>query len=199
MFIAIKGKNNDGHKYLEEALKKGASYCVVSDKKRKEKNRKLIKVSNTKSFLNKLAFLKREKSNTKIIAITGSTGKTTVKDLLGNLLQNYGKTFYSQKSYNNHFGVPLSLGNLEEDHKFGVFEIGMSKAGEINHLSKLVKPHIGVITNIAEAHIENFKNIKKIAEAKGEIIDNISEGGCLITYRDDNFYNFFKSKAYKKK
>ena len=199
MFIAIKGKNDDGHKYLEEALKKGASYCVVSDKKRKEKNRKLIKVSNTKSFLNKLAFLKREKSNTKIIAITGSTGKTTVKDLLGNLLQNYGKTFYSQKSYNNHFGVPLSLGNLEEDHKFGVFEIGMSKSGEINRLSKLVKPHIGVITNVAEAHIENFKNIKKIAEAKGEIIDNISEGGCLITYRDDNFYNFFKSKAYKKR
>ena len=131
--------------------------------------------------------------------MTGSSGKTSVKHLLGNLIKDYGKTYYSPRSFNNSYGVPLSLCNIEKEHKYGVFEIGMSKKGEIGNLSKLVKPNIAIITNIAEAHIENFKNISHIAKAKGEIIDNIHSSGSLILDRDDKFYNYFKSKAQKKK
>ena len=91
------------------------------------------------------------------------------------MLQNFGETQSSPKSFNNHFGVPLSLSQLRTNDKYGIFEVGMSKKGEINKLSKLIKPHIGVITNIAEAHIENFKNLKGIADAKAELISNIKK------------------------
>ena len=142
--------------------------------------------------MKKLAFLKRNFTNAKIIAVTGSSGKTTVKDLIGNLLKNYGETYFSPRSYNNAYGVPLSLCNLEQEHNYGVFEIEMSKKGEIGALSKIVKPNIAIITNIAEAHIENFKNLSHIAKAKGEIIDNISSLGSLIDDRDNKYYNYFK-------
>ena len=99
------------------------------------------------------------------------------------------------KSFNNHLGVPISLSNLSYDDKFGVFEVGMSKAGEIRSLSKLLKPHIGVITNIGEAHLENFKDIKGIAEAKSEIIENIVPGGKIILNRDDKFFKYLFRKA----
>ena len=138
--------------------------------------------------------LKREYSSAKIIAITGSAGKTSLKNLTKELLQNFGKTYSSPKSFNNHLGVPISLSNLSVDDKFGVFEVGMSKAGEIKNLTKLIKPHIGVITNIGEAHLENFKNIRGIAKAKSEIIENIKSGGTIILNRDDKFFNFLVKK-----
>ena len=114
-------------------------------------------------------------------------------------LDSFGKTFCSPKSFNNYLGVPLSLSELNTNHQFGVFEVGMSKAGEIHSLSKLIKPHIGIITNIGEAHIENFKNLNGIAQAKGEIINNIKKNGILILNRDDKYYNYFKKKAELKK
>ncbi|OUW62271.1 MAG: UDP-N-acetylmuramoyl-L-alanyl-D-glutamate--2,6-diaminopimelate ligase [Pelagibacterales bacterium MED-G40] len=195
LFIAIKGLRNDGHEFVSEAIKKGANFCVVS-KNIKVKNKSyLIKCNNTINFLYNLAFSKRSHSKAKVIAVTGSSGKTTVKTLLGKILKVFGDTYYSPKSFNNHYGVPFSLSNLENSHKFGVFEIGMSKKGEINNLSKLVKPNLGIITNIAEAHIENFKNIKEIAKAKGEIINNIDKGGSLILNRDDKFFSFLKNLA----
>ena len=199
LFIAIKGKNNDGHNYIKEAFLNGASKCVVSKNFKKISKDKLIKVFKTYNFLKKLASLKRNYTNAKIIAVTGSSGKTSVKDLIGNLLNNYGGTYFSPRSFNNSYGVPLSLCNLEQEHKYGVFEIGMSKRGEIYDLSKIVKPNIAIITNVAEAHIENFENLKNIAKAKGEIIDNISRSGSLIIDRDNKFYNYFKSKAEKRK
>ena len=104
--------------------------------------------------------MKREYSSAKIIAITGSAGKTSLKNLIKDLLQNFGDTLHSPKSYNNHYGVPLSLSFLTPNHIYGVFEVGMSKAGEIDLLTKIIKPHIGIITNIGEAHIENFKNLR---------------------------------------
>ncbi len=198
LFFAIKGKNNDGHNYLNEAVLKGANYCVISKNLNKISKNKVIKVTNTYNFLKKLAILKRNYSNGKIIAVTGSSGKTTVKDLIGNLLNSYGCTYFSPKSFNNSYGVPLSLCNLRHEHEYGVFEIGMSKKGEIDNLSKLVKPNIAIITNIAEAHIENFKNLNHIAKAKGEIIDNISNFGYLIIDRENKFFNYFKSKAEKR-
>ena len=159
----------------------------------------MIDCKNTNIFLNRLAFFKRKYSQAKIIAITGSYGKTSAKSVLGNVLSKYGNTFYSKKSYNNHYGVPISLSNLECDHEYGIFEVGMSKAGEINKLSKLIQPKIAVITNIGEAHIENFKNTKSIANAKAEIINNIKKGGYLIINRDDKFFKYINNLAKKKK
>ncbi len=198
LFIAIKGIRNDGHKFVNEAIKKGANFCVISKNIKVRNKSLLIKCNNTIKFLNNLAFLKRTLSKAKIIAVTGSSGKTTVKTLLGKMLKIFGDTCFSPKSFNNHYGVPFSLSNLENNHKFGVFEIGMSKKGEINNLSKLVRPNVGIITNIAEAHIENFKNVKEIAKAKGEIINNIDKDGSLILNRDDKFFSFLKSLAEKR-
>ena len=130
-------------------------------------------------------------SKAKIIGVTGSTGKTSLKNLLGETLNLYKSTYSSPRSYNNQYGVPLSLSNLKFSHKFGIFEIGMSNKGEINNLAKLVSPDLGIITNVGEAHIENFKNIHGIAKAKSEIINNIKKNGTLILKRDDIFFFFF--------
>ena len=143
------------------------------------------------NFLNNFAFLKRKFTNAKILAITGSAGKTSLKNLIRDLLQNYGKTFCSPKSYNNHFGVPISLSQLTTSDKYGVFWVGMSKPGEINNLSKLVRPHIGFITNIGEAHIENFENLKGVAEAKSELINNIEKMAQSYLIMMINFSIFF--------
>ena len=195
IFIAIKGPKKDGHDYINEAIRNKASFCVVSKVPKNTDQKKLIKCNNTMLFLKQLANIKRSYSTAKIIAITGSSGKTTVKSLMGKILSNYGKTYFSQKSYNNHFGVPLSIANLESNHKYGVFEVGMNKPGEIKNLSNIIKPDIGIITNVGEAHIENFKNVKGIASAKAEIITNIEKNGYLILNKDDSFYKFHNKIA----
>ncbi len=196
LFIAIKGKRNDGHKFLNMSLKNGANYCVVSKNIRKKK---FIKVNNTMKFLNDYAKNKRDSLSARFIAITGSSGKTTVKTMLGSILGKYSKTYFSPHSYNNQYGVPLSISNMNPDHNYGVFEVGMNKFNEILKLSKLVKPHIGVITNVSEAHLENFGNLKNIAKAKSEIIYNINKDGTIILNRDDKFFNYFKKIAKKNK
>ena len=119
--------------------------------------------------------------------------------MLGKSLNKIYPTTYSLKSYNNKYGVPISLFNINKRDKFGVFEVGMNKSGEINKLTKIIKPDVGVITNISYAHIKNFKNLNGIAKAKSEIIDNIIENGTLVINSDDNFYEYFKKKALKKK
>ena len=194
LFLAIKGKRFDGNKFIQNALKKGAA-CVLSSSAATKNNKKIIKIKKPINFLNRFAKYKRDKTSAKIIAVTGSAGKTSLKNLIKNLLQYFGKTYSSPRSFNNHLGVPISLSNLSFEDKFGIFEVGMSKAGEIKKLTKLVKPHIGVITNIGEAHIENFKNIHGIARAKSEIIENIVPRGTIILNRDDKFFNFLSKKA----
>ncbi len=198
LFLTIKGKNNNGVKFIPNALKKGAQYIISSNYLKKYKN-KTIKVKNEIKFLNRFASEKRKISKARVFAVTGSAGKTSLKNLLKKLLQNFGDTFCSPKSYNNHFGVPLSLSHLNTKHKFAVFEVGMSRAGEINNLTKLIKPEIGIITNIGEAHIENFNNLKGIALAKGEIINNLKKGGTIILNRDDKFFKLLLRKAKLKK
>ncbi len=194
IFLAIKGKNNDGNKFIPQAIKKGAKIIITSKKNKRFKN-KTIKVNNEFNFLNQFALHSRNNSTAKIIAITGSAGKTSLKNLLNNLLNYFGNSFASPKSYNNEIGVPISLSNLNTNHQFGVFEVGMSKAGEIDKLTKKIKPNFGIITNIGEAHIENFKNIKGIASAKAEIIKNVEKNGTIFLNRDDKFFNFFYKKA----
>ena len=161
----------------------------------KKKNIKFFKKKSAISFLNQFAKFKRAYSLAKIIAITGSAGKTSLKNLISDLLRNIGDTYSSPKSFNNHLGVPISVSNLSVNDKFGIFEIGMSKSGEIRNLSRLVKPDIGIITNVGEAHLENFKNVRGIAKAKSEIIENIKVGGTVILNKDDKFFNFLFKKA----
>ncbi len=197
LFLAIKGKKYDGNKFVKNALKKGAG-CVISTTTKQKNNKKIIKVKKPINFLNCFAKSKREVTSAKIIAVTGSAGKTSLKNLITNILKDFGKTYSSPRSFNNHLGVPISLSNLRYEDRFGVFEVGMSKKGEIKKLTNLIKPHIGVITNIGEAHIENFKNINGIAKAKSEIIENLYPRGTIILNRDDKFFNYLfkKAKAY---
>ena len=198
LFFAIKGQKNDGHKFAREALQKGAVKLVISKKTKQLPRSKTIKVKNTFLSLNNLAKVTRNKTLAHIIGITGSVGKTTLKNLLGFALKNYGKVYYSPSSYNNKYGVPLSLANLKDDTEYGIFEIGMDKKGEINNLSKMVKPEIAVITNISGAHFKNFNTLKDIAKAKAEIINNIIPGGKIILNRDDKFFSFLSKLAEKK-
>ena len=197
LFFAIKGKNTDGHKFLNEAIKKGATKLIVSKKVKKISNNKIVKVKNTLSSLNSLAKVTRENSSAQIIGITGSVGKTTLKNLISFSLTNYGKVYHSPHSYNNKFGVPLSLSNLENNIEYGVFEIGMDKKGEIDNLSRIVKPKLAIITNISGAHFKNFNTLKDIAKAKAEIINNIPKNGDIILYKHSKFFNFLSNKAKK--
>ena len=195
IFFAIKGNNKDGNLFVKEALTRGASLVIVNNQK---KSKKKIVVKDTLKFLTEASSILRENLPSKIISITGSCGKTSLKELTGKCLNKISQTTYSPKSFNNKFGVPLSLFNLKENDDFGIFEIGMDKKGEIDYLSKIINPDVGVITNISYAHIKNFKNINQIALAKSEIIKNIKKEGYLILNKDDKFYNFHKKIALKR-
>ena len=195
IFFAIKGKNNDGNLFVEEAFAKGASLAIVNNQK---KSNKKIVVKNTLKFLTEASSILRDNLSSKIISITGSCGKTSLKELIGKSLDKICQVTYSPKSFNNKFGVPLSLFNLKKSDDFGIFEIGMDKKGEIDYLSKIIKPDVGVITNISYAHIKNFKSINQIASAKSEIIQNIKEGGYLVLNKDDKFYSFHKKIGLKR-
>ena len=199
IFFAIKGKKNNGNKFISEAFKKKASIAVVNKIEKKINISRQIKSKDSLKFLTKSSELYRENIRTKIIAITGSCGKTTLKDLLGNSLKQLSSVGISPKSYNNKYGVPLSLFNLDQKNNYGVLEIGMDKKGEIDYLSKIVKPDVSVITNINYAHAKNFKNIKQIALAKSEIINNTKINGFIVLNADDNFYTLHKKIANKRK
>ena len=198
LFFAIKGKKHDGSKFLNEAIKKKSSLVITNKINKKIPLKKQIKVVNSLSFLTECANDYREIINTNIIGITGSCGKTTLKKLLGESFKKITDAYYSPKSFNNKYGVPLSLLNLKQDKKFGIFEVGMDRKGEIDFLSTILKPDLGIITNISYAHSKNFKNIKGIAEAKSEIIKNIKSGGSIILNKDDQFFEFLQKKALQK-
>jgi len=199
VFFAIKGKKVDGNRFVSEAFKKRSSLAVVNRFNKNFSSSKQIKVNNTLSFLNKCSSIFRENIDTKIISITGSCGKTTLKEMIGLTLKKISKTTYSPRSFNNKFGVPLSLFNLKQNDEFGVLEVGMDKKGEIDSLTKLIKPDVGVITNISYAHSKNFNNIKQIANAKAEIMNNIKKNGTIVLNMDDDFYDYHKKLALRKK
>ena len=198
IFFAIKGKKNDGNKFVRQSFKKKASLAIVNRIQSDLNKKRQIKIKNTLKFLTDTSKIFRENINTKIIAITGSCGKTTLKELLGNSLKKISKVSISPKSYNNKYGVPLSLFNLSQNDDYGVLEVGMDKKGEIDQLSKIIKPDVSVITNINYAHAKNFKNIKAIALAKSEIIHNTKSNGFVILNADDNFFNLHNKIALKK-
>ena len=192
IFIGLKGKKFDGNLYGKEAIKNKAIIAITNIK---SKNRKIIFQKNTFDFFNKISSSYRKTLNSNYIAITGSAGKTSVKELTGFCLNKIEKTYFSKKSFNNKYGVPLSIFNSPKSSKFIVLEVGMDKKGEIDYLSKLIRPNIALITNISYAHIENFENLDQIAKAKSEIIDNIIPGGTMIINKDDKYYNYFFKKA----
>ena len=199
VFFAIKGKKNDGNKFVNQAFKNKASIAVVNKVQKKSLISRQIKVQNTLRFLTTASKIFRDNINTNIIAITGSCGKTTLKELLGNSLRKISKVSISPKSYNNKYGVPVSLLNLKANDNFGILEVGMDKKGEIDYLSNIIQPDVSVITNINFAHAKNFKNIKHIADAKSEIIQNTKSGGFVVLNADDNFFNFHKKIAIRNK
>ncbi len=194
-FFAIKGKKNDGNKFVNHAFKNKASIVVVNRIQKKFPINRQIKVRNTLKFLTDFSKIFRTNIGTNLIAITGSCGKTTLKELLGETLGKISRLSISPKSYNNKYGVPLSLLNLRENDKFGVLEVGMNKKGEIDYLSRIIQPDVSVITNINFAHVKNFKNIKQIAIAKSEIIQNTKQGGFVVLNADDRFFNLHKRIA----
>ena len=156
-------------------------------------------VKNSLKTFSEVAKLVRISSNISSIAITGSAGKTSLKEMLGQMMNKICQTSYTKKSFNNKYGVPISLFNINYKDKIGIFEVGMDKKGEIDFLTKIIMPNVGVITNISYAHIKNFKNLKGVANAKSEIINNIVEHGSIILNADDRFFKFFKFKAIKRK
>ncbi len=199
IFFAIKGKKNDGNKFVGEAFNKKAAIAIVNKIDKDYNIKDQIKVKDSLKFLTKASNIYRQNLNTKIIAITGSCGKTTLKELLGSSLKKISKVSTSPKSYNNKYGVPLSLFNINQKDEYGVLEIGMDIKGEIDYLSKIIRPDVSVITNINYAHAKNFKNIKQIALAKSEIIENTKDNGFIVLNGDDNFFNLHKRIATRKK
>jgi UDP-N-acetylmuramoyl-tripeptide--D-alanyl-D-alanine ligase len=196
LFIAIDGENNDGHNFLQQAFENGA-VCALVEKIPGgfEKDSRLILVKNTIQSLNNLAIFARNRTAATIIGVTGSVGKTTVKEMLKTVFSTMGKTFATSGNLNNHFGLPLSLCNFPCKYQFGIFEMGMNHAGEIAHLTKIAKPHIAIISNVTSAHIGNFNNEEEIALAKSEIFEGVVANGYAIINNDSKYFELLKSRA----
>ena len=192
IFIGIKGKKYDGNKFGNEAVCNGAILAITNKSK---KNSKMIFQKYPLKFFNEISSNYRKSLNANTIAITGSCGKTSVKELIGFCLKKLEKTYFSKKSFNNKYGVPLSIFNTPEKTKHLVLEVGMDKKGEIDNLTKLIRPNIGLITNISYAHIKNFTNLNQIANAKGELINNIIHNGTMVINMDDKYYKYFLEKT----
>jgi UDP-N-acetylmuramoyl-tripeptide--D-alanyl-D-alanine ligase len=185
-FFAIQGENRDGHDFVEAALKAGAGLAIVAAAKQPTmpQGAPLLVVPDVLAALNDLAKASRARSAARIVAVTGSVGKTGTKEALRLALGGQGETHASAASYNNHWGVPLSLALMPRAAKFGVFEIGMNHAGEITPLTALVRPHVAMVTTIAPVHLEFFGTLDAIADAKAEIFTGVEADGAAVINHD---------------
>ncbi len=196
LFIAISGPNFNGHDYVQSALENGAAAAIVAEAvDGAGAEAPLLKVSDTFAALNDLGRAGRDRSDAKVIAVTGSVGKTGVKEALGKLLSDQGETSYSRGSFNNHFGVPLSLARLPQSAEYAVFELGMNHAGELTPLSQMVRPIVAIVTTVEPAHIEFFSSVEDIARAKAEIFNGLEEGGTAILNRDNAYFDLLSDAA----
>lgn len=187
-FIALKGDNRDGHDFVAAAFQAGAGAALVTHAPAgvaEQALGPLLTVAHTQRGLEDLARAARARSNAKIVAVTGSAGKTTTKEILRLALNGLGSTHASAASYNNHWGVPLSLACLPRDAAYGVFEVGMNHFGELRNLVAFVRPHVAMITTIAAAHLEFFGNLESIADAKSEIFEGLLPGGVALIPADN--------------
>jgi len=195
LFVALAGPNFDGHDFAAAALQAGAAAAIVSRRPAGlADDAPLLEVADTMDALRALGTAARTRSAARIIAVTGSVGKTGTKDALRAALEAQGPTTASAASLNNQWGVPLSLARMPRDAAFGVFEVGMNHAGEIAPLSRMIRPHVAVITTIAPAHIEFFDSVEAIADAKAEIFLGM-EGGTAILNRDIDLYHRLAAAA----
>jgi len=199
LFIAIHGDNSDGHAYVADALSKGAVAAIVSREVPNVAADKLLMVPDTFKAMQDLGAASRARTAAKIIGITGSVGKTSTKEFLATAFGALGQTHASIKSYNNHWGVPLSLSNMHAGSDYAIFEMGMNHPGEISPLTKFVRPDIAIITTVEPVHVGNFDNgIEGIAAAKAEIFDGVAKGGAAILNRDNAWFDFLHDIAVKK-
>ncbi|RLA85447.1 MAG: hypothetical protein DRG31_02960 [Deltaproteobacteria bacterium] len=186
IFFALKGPRFDGHSFVEEARRKGASGAVIERELRQEGGFPLIRVDSTLVALSRTASYWRQRLKGRIIGITGSCGKTTTREMIAQILLSGGKrVFSSPKNYNNHIGLPLSLLSASSEHEVVVLEMGMSAPGELSHLSRIARPDIGVLTNIGPVHLERFRDIRGIQEAKAEILEGMGPDSILVYNADD--------------
>ncbi len=198
LFIAIRGDNTDGHLYAAKAIENGAVAVVVDQAIEGIAEDKILMVDDTFKAMQDLGSAARARSAAKIIAITGSVGKTGTKEMLGRAFSALGQTHYSEKSLNNHWGVPLSLSRMHAGCDFGIFEMGMNHTHEIEPLTRMVRPHVAIITTIASVHSEHFADgLDGIARAKAEIFQGMDEHGIAILNRDNVQYDILKSSAQK--
>jgi UDP-N-acetylmuramoyl-tripeptide--D-alanyl-D-alanine ligase len=186
-FLAIQGDNRDGHAFVEAALKAGAGCAVVANDKRATmpKDAPLLVVPDVLDGLRALARTARARSAAKFIGVTGSVGKTSTKEALRLALSADGETHASAASYNNHWGVPLSLARCPASVRYAVLEIGMNHAGEIAPLTRLARPHVAIVTTVAPVHLEFFPSVEAIADAKAEIFQGVEPGGAAVIPRDN--------------
>ncbi|RWB88729.1 UDP-N-acetylmuramoylalanyl-D-glutamyl-2,6-diaminopimelate--D-alanyl-D-alanine ligase [Mesorhizobium sp.] len=197
-FFAIKGEAMDGHDFATAAVKAGAAVLVVAEGKLPSLGRltaPMIVVQDVLAALEKLGVAARARSKARIIAVTGSAGKTTTKEALRHVLSAVGKVHASAQSFNNHWGVPLTLARMPQDCDFAILEIGMNHPGEIRPLVRMVRPHVAIVTMIAAAHLGFFKNLDEIARAKAEIFEGLEPDGAALLNRDDQRWKLLEKMA----
>jgi UDP-N-acetylmuramoyl-tripeptide--D-alanyl-D-alanine ligase len=201
-FWALKGEEHDAHNYLDLTLSKGVKGWIAEDKKLGASGgtgpESIIGVDDTLKALQRLAAWHRGRFGIRLTAITGSNGKSTTKEMLRSIFERAGPTCFNAGNLNNHFGLPLSLLELGEEHKFGVFELGASKLGDILEIGALAKPSVAVITNIGPSHLQYFGDLETVFKTKTEIIDCLESGGTLVYNSDDTYLKTLKSRDVKK-
>ncbi len=193
LFVALKGEAGDGHDFLQDALTKGAAAALVS--KMLEVPLPLLRVADTLQALEKIGIAARNRSLALRIAVTGSVGKTSTKDMLKWVFKDQGRTHGSVASFNNLWGVPLTLARMPQMTQFGIFEVGMNHPGEIRPLTQMIKPHIAIITSIVECHIEFFNSEEDIARAKAEIFEGMNPGGAVLLNQDNAHFDLLSKLA----
>ena len=196
LFIALSGPNFDGHDYVNDAFRRGASASLISKQPKGINNKApVLEVKDTFVGLNRLGIAGRARAKGKIIAITGSVGKSGVKEAIAKLLSRQSTVSYSLGGLNNQFGVPLSLARLPENAEFGVFELGMNHSGELTELSRMVRPLVAIVTTVEHAHLQFFSSLEEIARAKAEIFRGLQDGGIAILNRDNLGYEILQNAA----
>ena len=192
LFVCIEGENFDGHNFQDEAINKGAAGIILSDLKNlsggisgQKSEPFVIQSKNTLQALQDLASYQRTRFPFQVIAITGTNGKSTTKEMIASIIETKFKTLKTRGNLNNHIGLPLTLLAREPEHEVGVLEMGMSAAGEIKKLAEIAKPNIGVITNISAGHLEQLKTVKEVQAAKGELFESLNKEGTAIVNADD--------------
>lgn len=198
LFVALVGERFDGHEYLQEAVDKGASAVMIS--RDVESPVPFIQVKDTATGLAELAKFNRSRFEHPLIAVTGSSGKTTVKEMMSHILRKKvgeAEVLATRGNFNNHIGVPLTLLRLSQQHTYAVIELGASAEGEIAYTAKLAQPNVSILTNADAAHLEGFGDIDTVARTKGEIIDHLSAGGTAILNADSSYFSQWCERAQK--